>query len=190
MSKEKNLGNNSEGNPSLEPQTNVSQIVSAPPPLLTPNEIRIIKKYYDEVLKKSIPKDPDEKDINRAKKRWRTFKWNRKFRTLPLLENNILGGVYAGAAFLVVVIGLRGLHYAPDLLVFIALAVEFVLILCLAFLMFFKVEDFDYLFKTFLNDHFDESPNITNDERMKRVKKEIDILKTENKKLEDFLKNL
>ncbi|MFA5804941.1 MAG: hypothetical protein WC879_09870 [Melioribacteraceae bacterium] len=84
-----------------------------------------------------------------------TFKW------IPKYENNILAFVYAGAAFLVFVLGLRGLGTnIPAFFqgengrvalgwIWSSLGFECFMILLLAFTMFFKTEDHGSLF-----DHF------------------------------------
>lgn len=60
-------------------------------------------------------------------------------------ENNMMAFVYAGAAFLVVLIGVRalgtGFFDLPDIVVFIGLLLEFAMILILGVFTFFKPED-------------------------------------------------
>lgn len=79
---------------------------------------------------------------------------------IPRYENNIIGFVFAGAAFLVIVIGLRGLGKAvPSFLagsdgrldvsiILTALIIEFIMISILAVIMFFKPENEDQKEKT------------------------------------------
>ncbi len=108
-----------------------------------------ISKYYSDVVSDSIP----------------YHKWERKiaFNFIPRYENNVLALVYIGAAFLVVVLGLRGLgssipdfmqdqvtHRLHNWVVFFALSAEFLMILFLGLTMLFKVEDSSGLFKHFI----------------------------------------
>jgi hypothetical protein len=90
------------------------------------------------------------------------FATKSRFLRVPKNENNILAFVYAGAAILVFVLGLRGLGTSvPSFLSFLtdssgrvsayyvifpALLLEFCMILMLAATMFFKLEEHDSLF--------------------------------------------
>jgi len=109
-----------------------------------------LSKYYSDVILESIPDSKRERKI--------------AFSFIPRYENNILAFVYIGAAFLVLVLGLRGMgssvpdfmqdistHRLKNWVVFVALGAEFLMILFLGITMLFKVEDFGSLFKNFIN---------------------------------------
>ena len=117
------------------------------------------------------------------------------FEWIPRYENNILAFVYLGAAFLVIVLGLRGLGSnipeflkSPDTgrlynsVIYIALLAEFFMISLLALTMYFKIEDHNYLFDHFLHkkheDKKDTGAAKSLEEAIEQINKDYDELKS------------
>ena len=60
---------------------------------------------------------------------------------IPSYNNNIQGFIIAGAGFLVVVVGLRSLGILPTEIVYVALAVEFTLLLIYGTLTYYSIDE-------------------------------------------------
>jgi hypothetical protein len=115
---------------------------------LSEKTLNELDQYFHDVIVSQVSENELKRKI--------AFKW------IPKAENNILGFVYFFAACLVVVLGLRGLgdqmpfDFLKDAsgrlniwIIVIALAVEFIAILLLAFTMFFKPEEIHSLVHEF-----------------------------------------
>lgn len=148
-----------------------------------------IHRYYQDVVLESIPSSERERKI--------------AFKFIPRYENNVLALVYIGAAFLVVVLGLRGLgssipdfmqdpltHRLQNWVVFTALFTEFLMILFLGLTMLFKVEDFGGLFKHFINVEQKHKGGIQDLETIEEIGKAIDKLNHDYDDLKNKLNKL
>jgi hypothetical protein len=100
-------------------------------------------------------------------------------------SNTVLGLVYLGAAFLIIIIGLRGLKFIPSTqpsLVFLSLGLEFSMLLTYAFtLIFTRQEEEEHKEEKHHNEHYILSNNYGNDKQVENLLR-VFIKKNENDK--------